>query len=387
MSFIDALQKLSTDITERKKHITNEETTKITLIMPFIQALGYDIFNPLEVKPEYVSDFAKKKGEKVDIAVFKNGKPIIFIEAKTITFDTADLTSHDAQLSRYFNATPEVKFAIITNGVTYKFFTDLNKPNIMDENPFTVLDITNLTPSNIEVLNKFRKETFDAETLIKYAEDLMYTNNFGNKLREIINNPPDDFIRYLIKDFSDSRITSNVVDRFRPIIKNSITKALPELVKEWVTQGLPQNSSLEEAAPAPEETNEKSYSGAESNVKKEVCTTEEELKCFEIIKKILVKANKDTSSIGIKDTVNYFAVFNKSIHYWFIRLNLNAQSKFILTRIPPDRVTQFAGNFKIEQAPKYHGESRIYIDGADDLIKLDKLIIECFDDLIRQQAE
>ncbi|RJQ25556.1 MAG: DNA polymerase III subunit epsilon, partial [Peptococcaceae bacterium] len=108
MSFKEELQKLSVQIIERKKHITNEEMTKQALIIPFLQVLGYDVFNPLEVKSEYISDFGKKKGEKADYAIFKDNKPIIFIEAKAVTENT---DNHDSQLARYFNATPEVKLA------------------------------------------------------------------------------------------------------------------------------------------------------------------------------------------------------------------------------------------------------------------------------------
>lgn len=377
MTFKEELQKLSVQIAERKKHITNEEMTKQALIIPFLQVLGYDVFSPLEVKPEYGSDFAKKKGEKVDYAIYKNGKPIIFIEAKAITDDTS---SHNAQLARYFNATPEVKLAIITNGAIYKFFTDLNTTNIMDENPFAVIDMTDLSPSDIEVLDKFRKELFDAETLVKYAEDLIYTTNLNNKLGDIFKNPPDDFIRYLIKDFSDSRITSTVVDRFRPIVKKSISSALLELV----SQGLSQSSLPEEVLP--EATQEIDCLEAELKPQKEVCTTEEELKCFEIIKKTLIKAGKNISDMGNKDTTVYFAVYNKNIFNWFIRINLDAQNKFISTRLPRDKASQFAADFKIEQAPKGQGESRIYINSAEDLTKLDKLIVECFDDLTQQST-
>lgn len=372
MTFKEELQKLSVQIAERKKHITNEETTKQALIIPFLQVLGYDVFSPLEVKPEYGSDFAKKKGEKVDYAIYKNNKPIIFIEAKTVAENTA---SHDAQLARYFNATPEVKFAVITNGETYKFFTDLNANNLMDENPFAVINLSDLSLSDIEVLDKFRKEVFDAETLVKYAEDLIYTNNLNNKLRELFKNPPDDFIRYLIKDFSDTRITINVIDRFRPIVKKSISNALLELV----SQGLSQSSVPEDVQS--ETTQKVDVLETELKQQKEVRTTEEELKCFEIIKKTLIKAGKNISDLGNKDTTVYFAVYNKNIFNWFMRISLDTQKKFILTRIPLDKVSQFAVGFRIEQAPKSHGESRIYINSAEDLTKLDRLIVECFDDV------
>lgn len=380
MSFKEALQKLSVQVSERKAHITNEEMTKQALIIPFFQALGYDVFNPLEVKSEYVSDFGKKKGEKVDYAIFKNDKPIIFVEAKAVTENP---TSHDAQLARYFNATPEVKLAIITNGIIYNFFTDIDSNNIMDENPFASIDLTDLNTGDIEILEKFRKETFETESLVKYAEDLIYTSNLNNKLKKLFKNPSDEFIRYLIKDFSDSRITSNVIERFRPIVKKSIQNALLDMV----SQGLSQSSLPEEIIP--EETPKKAKEEepvieVEVKPKREIVTTEDELKCYETIKRILLDAGKDVSELSYKDTSSYFAVFNKNILCWFIRINLDSQNKFIITRMPVDKAMQSSEGFNVEIAPKGLGESRIYINNADDFNKLKQLIIECFDDVVNK---
>ncbi len=377
MTFKEELQKLSVQITERKKHITNEEMTKQALIIPFLQVLGYDVFNPLEVKPEYDSDFARKKGEKVDYAIYKNDKPIIFIEAKVISEDP---TSHDAQLARYFNATPEVKLAMITNGVTYKFFTDLDANNIMDDNPFAVIDITDLSPVDIEILDKFRKEAFDTELLVKYAEDLIYTTNLNNKLRELFKNPPDDFIRYLIKDLSDSKITSNVIERFRPIVKKSIQNALLDMVSQSLSQSaLPEEIATDDL-PVGESADD---ADLEVKTRKDIITTEDELKCFEMVKKYLLDAGKNINEVSYKDTASYFGILNKNIFNWFVRINLNSQNKFIITRLTVDKVIQLASGFKVEPAPKGLGESRIYINGADDLNKLDKLIVECFNDVTK----
>ena len=233
MGFKEEIQRLSRQISERKAHISNEETTKHSLIIPFIQVLGYDVFDPLEVQPEYDADFGKKKGEKVDYAIFKNGRPIIFIEAKSVN---DKLDNHNAQLSRYFNSTPEVKIAILTNGVQYKFFTDLNQNNVMDTSPFFEVKFEDLTESEIENLSQFRKDTFDSEGLVKYAEELIYMANLHKNLKELFKNPSDEFIRFLIKDFSGTRITSNVIDRFRPIVKKSISKALLDIVSQGLSQ-------------------------------------------------------------------------------------------------------------------------------------------------------
>jgi hypothetical protein len=347
--------------------------TKQALIIPFLQVIGYDVFNPLEVKPEFISDFGKKKGEKVDYAIFKDGKPIIFIEAKAVT---ENMNNHDSQLARYFNATTEVKLAIITNGVIYKFFTDVDSNNIMDDNPFAIINITDLSINDIEVLSKFKKEAFETESLVKYAEDLIYTSNLNIKLKDLLKNPSDDFIRLLIKNLSDTKITTNVIERFKPIVKKSISNAILDIVSQGIFQ--------QEAAPTAEEEKLIQTEEAlkdEQITKKQIATTEEEINGFEIIKEILVSNGRNISNLQYKDTVNYFGIFIKSIFNWFIRLNLESTSKYLIVRLPVKIVSQTVSNYKIEPAPKGHGEdsSRIFIESLNDLHNLENLILECYD--------
>jgi len=212
MGFVEDLQRLVAQINERIPHVINEEMTKQTLIIPFLQVLGYDVFNPLEVKPEYLADFGKKKSDKVDYAIFKDNVPIIVIEAKSVQEDPK---TYSSQLARYFNSLPQVRLAVLTNGRLYKFYTDLDTNNIMDENPFFTMDLTNLSESDIAILETFRKDSFDTDTLLELAEELTYTSNLNNKLKAIFKNPPDDFVRYLIRDFTGTKITTNVIERFR----------------------------------------------------------------------------------------------------------------------------------------------------------------------------
>ena len=370
MSFKENIQKLSVQVMERKKHITNEEMTKQALIIPFLQVLGFDVFNPLEVKSEYDADFGKKKGEKVDYAIFKEDMPIMFIEAKSVN---ENLENHDAQLSRYFNATPNVKLAVLTNGMQYKFFTDLKSNNMMDEDPFIQLDITNLSDNDIEVLSKFRKESFEKDELLKYAEDIIYTSTLNSKLRELFRNPSDDFVRYLIKDFSDTRITANVVDRFRPIVKKAISNAVLDIVSQGLLQqgGDAEEIKSEESQPEDNCTHKP---------KKEIITTEEELSGFNVVKEILAEAGKDVSEVNYRDTTAYFGIFIKNALNWIVRFNFDSsKGKHVLIKLPLERSRMLSNNFNCETAPKGHGESRIYINSINDLKDLKELLVECFD--------
>lgn len=132
MDFKDQIKQLSERILKLKDNIQTEEATKNAFIMPFIQALGYDVFNPLEILPEYTCDIGIKKGEKIDYAVLKDEQPIILIECKHCD---QNLSLHDGQLLRYFHVS-KAKFGILTNGINYRFYTDLVDANKMDEKPF-----------------------------------------------------------------------------------------------------------------------------------------------------------------------------------------------------------------------------------------------------------
>jgi len=376
MGFKEDLQKLSLQVNERMVHITNEETTKQSLIIPFIQVLGFDVYNPLEIKPEFVADFGKKRGEKVDYAIYKDNSPIMFIEAKSVN---EKLSNHDAQLCRYFNAVKEVRLGIITNGIEYKFFTDLTSDNVIDETPFLIVDILNLKESDFENLAKFKKEAFDKEFLVKYAEELVYTYSLDENLKELFKNPNDEFIRFLIKDFSNTRITNTVIDRFRPIVKKSIYNAVLDLVSKGLNQ---QETIVIKTIEDPEIINNIDNTAVEENTKKRtIITTENELKSFDYIKGILVKAGKEIKNLGYKDTTSYFSVHNGNPSKWFFRITYDSSVRNVTTRLPLIELEKYCNGLIAELAPESIGVSRILINSFEDFKKLDQLIIYCFEQL------
>lgn len=373
MGFKEDLQKLSAQVGERKDYINNEETTKQSLIIPFVQTLGFEVFNPLEVRPEYIADFGKKKGEKVDYALFKDKKPVIFIEAKSVD---ENLKNHDAQLSRYFNAVPEVKLAILTNGVEYKFFTDLNSENMMDDSPFLTLNILDLKDSDYETIQKFKKDEFNKEELLNHAEELVYMSALRGTLRNLFKNPNDDFVRFLIKDVSEIRVTSAVIERFRPLVK----KAISNTVLDIVSTSLSKDEHLEEPEVIEPET-ETEIQETENPQKREVITTNEEISAYDRVVQILGKYGKDISDVNYKDTTIYFGIYRKNITNWFLRLNLDSQTKHIITKLDIDEAKLVSNGFEVKPAPKRNGNSRIYINSIDDLEKLENLIVKCYEQL------
>lgn len=178
MDFKDAIRQISERIESLKANLPTEEATKNALIMPFISALGYDVFNPLEVLPEMSCDIGMKKGEKIDYAILKDGEPIILIECKHWQ---QDLNLHDNQLLRYFNVS-NAKFGVLTNGIIYRFYTDLEKPNVMDEKPFLEINMLDLKDTYIEELKKFHRSYFNIETILSTANELKYMS----ELKEVL---------------------------------------------------------------------------------------------------------------------------------------------------------------------------------------------------------
>lgn len=171
MDFIDVIKALSEKVARMKDSILTEEATKNAFIMPFINALGYDVFNPHEVIPEFIADLGIKKGEKVDYCIQKDDKPCIIIECKHWS---EKLDPHNSQLFRYFHVTT-TRFAILTNGILYRFYTDLVEPNKMDEKPFWEFNITEINENAVAELKKFTKSAFNVDQILSTASELKFT--------------------------------------------------------------------------------------------------------------------------------------------------------------------------------------------------------------------
>ena len=239
MDFIDQLRLLATRIANTKELIQTEEATKNAMVMPFIQILGYNPFDPLEVTPELVADVGTKKGEKVDYAILKEGKPIILFECKKAG---AELNiRHASQLFRYFHVT-EARFAILTNGLSYKFFTDLEEQNKMDEKPFFEFNILDFKERDIEELKKFAKAAYNLDTILATANELKYTRTIQQKINEWINHPSEDFVRLAAADLLGSK-------RFTPAVKEQFTsitqRAFEQLIGEKINARLKGAMTLE----------------------------------------------------------------------------------------------------------------------------------------------
>lgn len=327
MSFEEQIKDYSQRILSLQSNISTEEATKTSLIMPFFQILGYDVFNPAEFTPEFIADVGIKKGEKVDYSIMQNGNPVILIEAKSIT---QRLENHDSQLFRYFGTTT-AKFAILTNGVIYKFFTDLDEVNKMDSKPFLEVDMIDVKDSQVMELKKFHKSNFDLDSIKGTASELKYFGLIRSAMKETFTALPDSFVRYILSsNVYEGRFTQNIMDKFTPLVKKGVTTYINELVNEKIQSAL---NTPEKIEPSLTETTE---SDAIEKLDL-IVTTEREIEAYYIIKSLLVE-NIDMKRVGYKDTRSYFGVLvDQKVTRWICRVYLTDTQSYLVIRDSEDK--------------------------------------------------
>ncbi|MCM1328409.1 MAG: type I restriction endonuclease [Ruminococcus sp.] len=323
MDFIDEIKQFSKRVDSLKDNLTTEEATKTSLIMPFFALLGYDVFNPDEFVPEYTADVGIKKGEKVDYAILNNGEPVILIEAKWVK---EELQKHDSQLFRYFG-TSKAKFAILTNGITYRFYTDLEETNKMDEKPFLEINMLDIKETQVAELKKFKKSAFSIDEIFNTASQLKYSNEIKNVFAQDLQNPSDQLIKYFLSSVYSGQRTQNAIEKFRPIVKQSLNQFINEMMNDKIKTAL----GAEETQPLAAETSETAETAAPAQAKDapKIVTTEEELEAYFIIKNLL-KEVVPIEEVTYKDNERYMAILHKNkTTRWICRLYFNSAKKFI----------------------------------------------------------
>lgn len=298
MDLIDQLRVLSARVASTKDMIQTEEATKNAMIMPFIQILGYNVFDPTEVTPELVADVGIKKGEKVDYAILKEGQPIILFECKK---SGGDLNiKHAGQLFRYFHITA-ARFGVLTNGLVYKFFTDLEQPNKMDETPFFEFNILDFKDRDVEELKKFAKTAFDIDTILTTANDLKFTRAIQGRLAEWMVNPSEDFVRLVSSDLVGTR-------RFTPALRDQFTiiakRAFEQLISERINERL-KGAMTPESAPIVEPV--APVIPVVADAENQVVTNAEEIEGFHIVRSIL-RSVINPRRIFMRDAQSYCAI-------------------------------------------------------------------------------
>lgn len=303
MEIAQKIATLASRAKEQLDHIVNEEATKNAMVMPFIQSLGYDVFNPTEVLPEFTADVGLKKGEKVDYAIKNDGVLSILIECKPRTTDLAD--AQFSQLYRYFNCT-EAKFAILTNGIEYRFYSDLDDTNKLDNRPFFTFRLTDYNERDIEELKKFAKPVFNVDTILSTANRLKYTNLAMASFSKMLKEPPREFIKFIAQDFFDGRMTQQVLDEFTPIIRDAMAQHIKEQVSLRLKQALATTSGDESGAVNLQSIQMDSEEPSQ-NTDDEIVTTQEEIDGYNMVRAI-VASEVAPERVFMRDAKSYCAV-------------------------------------------------------------------------------
>lgn len=307
MDFADKLKEFSKRVSKLKKNISTEEATKTSIVLPLFQLLGYDVFNPFEFVPEYTADTGTKKGEKVDYAIIKNTDPVIIIEVKPINTDLS--TKHINQLFRYFTVT-KARFGILTNGLIYKFYSDLEEPNKMDLTPFFEINLLDLKENSISELKKFQKENFDMKGILNSASELKYTSLLKNAIIEQFNDPSEQFVRALIKNIYSGVKTQAVIDKFKDLVIIAMNEYISELLNDKIQNAIT-SSVLQE--PAEKQT----------LAEKEPTFLSEEIETLDFIKKML-----NIDNISYKKTSRYaYMHISDSQYKWICRISIRQDNK------------------------------------------------------------
>ena len=334
MGFTEDLKQFAERVIPLKENISTEEATKMSMIIPFFQLLGYDVFNPGEFCPEYTADVGVKKGEKVDYAILINGNPEILIECK---WCGESLSKHGSQLFRYFGTSP-AKFGILTNGLIYQFFTDLDEANKMDLAPFLEINLNDLKDAQINELKKFSKEVFDKDNIFSTASDLKYSSLIKGLLAKDLDDPSDEFVRYILSNVYDGQKNQKVIDKFKSIVKKSFTGFVNDIVNQKISSAL-----------TPEADEQPNDTPILDEQKSKIVTTEEEMEAFYIVRGILA-GTIPIEDVVYRDTEIYFGIlYQDNNRKPLCRINLDTKNKQLLI---PDENKNF---------------ERIYIDSLNDI--------------------
>lgn len=328
MNLKPALLELASKLEKQKSHASTEEAVKTAFILPVIQTLGYEVFNPAEVIPEFTADHGIRKNEKVDYAIALDGEIRILVEAKQLGEPLE--AKHAGQLFRYFAVT-DARLAILTDGIRYLFYADLEKPNQMDDRPFFEFDFANFSDQDVAELSKFTKDAFDVDNILGSANNLKYLKALGQELKtEFSGSPSEELVRLFASRVYDGRITAQVKDDFTELLQ----RAFDTLVKQKIQSKL---DSAFNSDPIEEEN---------SPVSTEIETTDEELDGYRITQAIVAEV-ADPQRVFIRDAKSYCAVlFDDNNRKSIIRLHFNTKQKYVeimddaATREPIDSVVE-----------------------------------------------
>lgn len=342
MDLATRLVELQKRTQEHREALLTEEAAKTALVMPFLQALGYDVFNPSEVVPEFTADVGTKKGEKVDYAIKSNGGVIILIECKPASSELN--INHASQLFRYFSVT-DSRLAILTNGVIYQFYSDLERPNKMDDRPFFTFSMDSVKSTDIKTIEKFSKGLFDIEGIVQEAGNLKLQTLLKKELEKEFSSPSEELVRMMASRIYEGRITPSVKENFGKLLGAAISNLIRDLVSDRLSSAL----SVSEM-PVYEENVEVDETG-------KIVTTDEEISGFHIVQAIASKV-VDPKRVVMRDAQSYCAIL------------LDDNNRKTIARLHFNGITsKYVGTFSDKS------EERHLVKDLTEIYRLDSLIL------------
>jgi hypothetical protein len=301
MSFEEKIAALIQRLPKLLDHLETEEATKNALVMPFISALGYDIFDPLEVIPEFTADVGIKKGEKVDYAILNKGEVTLLFECKKAGCDLKE--QEMSQLFRYFSVT-KARIAILTNGINYRFYSDLEESNKMDGRPFLELDLEDPRPNALQEVKRLAKDDFDLDKILSTASELKYTSAIKKIFGELYDSPDEEFVKFFFARVNPgARFVGTAKETFEPLVKKALNQFISERISDRLRTAL---ATEGEQTPVNQESEIEDTD--QSQVETDIVTTEEELEAFRIVRAICAKVI-DPERIFYRDKKNWMSVF------------------------------------------------------------------------------
>jgi len=324
MDFIEKLQALSAKIQKQKDMMQNEEATKTAFILPFISALGYGIFDPMEVVPEFTADVGIKKGEKVDYAIMQHGKVIMLFECKAAHVNLDDQDA--SQLFRYFSVT-EARIAVLTDGIIYRFYSDTELAHKMDAGPFLVFNMLDIQEYLVPELKRLTKQAFNLDEIISVAKELKYNREIKRILGEELAAPTEDFVSFFARRVYKRKLTQSVRELFTTITKKAFTQFVNETINERLKSAM--TTPLQGTSAQTQPGADSQVAEGQAETQKRIITTPEELEGFYIVKAILRQV-ADSARIVQRDTEGYFSILlDNSQRKPLCRLHFEGKQKFI----------------------------------------------------------
>ena len=350
MEITDKVRDIAAKVRAQKQDIATEEGTKNAFVMPFISTvLGYDVFNPSEVIPEFTADVGIKKGEKIDYALVCNDEVQILIEVKKVSEPLN--VQYASQLFRYFAAT-KARVAILTNGEKYEFYTDLDTPNVMDQKPFLVLDLKTVDETLLPEVAKLTKETFDLDSVMSAAGELKYVGQIKRVLAEEFKEPSSDFLRLFANQIYPGRFfTQRMREEIAPLVAKATSQFLNEQARERLKTALDDNGdAAKNEAKGPDQV-APLVIVVEDEVQGDIVTTDEELEGYRIVQAI-VCSDVLASRVTGRDSKTYFAVL------------LDNNNRKPIARLWFNRKQRYLGVFDVNKV-----ESRLPIETPQDIYR------------------